>query len=368
MCSDGWFPSYVLEPLQRMSLSGSSEVCENIFVRSELCTGKGRKVVHSQGSWFERGHFINPRSQISQVLWVPSLAEGQENENNWQRVEKGGQKTDDMPPSSRTRLHFSNSFTHGCMPGMRVVGMAFKNMPGDKNSLVLKASLLEKRGCIEGPQLLPLFWEDFWDRMALRTSSGYHIISLMGKGSSKELSTKDQLREVLWSTFVFHQKINISNSFILLLRKEVGSSLILHVRKFRYRRSSSHPKPTPPVWILILKFPWPQNQIESNQFANLCKKLKGSCAPLADTAGVSKMPIPHHTIYYQQEVLRHSVLLEKISLWMGPIKPENQRHSKNRSLPAVEAMGLPRCPKPNFTDFKGTISHNGDSMRPAGWN
>lgn len=106
---------------------------------------------------------------------------------------------------------------------------------------------------------------------------------------------------------------------------------------------------------------------KSNHFANLCKELKGSCAPLADTAGVSKLLISHHTIYYQQEVLRHSVLLEKISPWVGPIKSENQRHSKNRRLPSVEAMGLPRCPKPNFTDFKGTISHNRDSMRPAGW-
>lgn len=53
------------------------------------------------------------------------------------------------------------------------------------------------------------------------------------------------------------------------------------------------------------------NHIKSNHFANLCKNLKGSCAPLAGTAGVSKMLISHHTIYYQQEVLRHSVPLEK---------------------------------------------------------
>lgn len=98
------------------------------------------------------------------------------------------------------------------------------------------------------------------------------------------------------------------------------------------------------------------------------QKAKRKLCFLADTTGVSKMLISHHTIYYQQEILRHSVSLEKASLWVGPIKSENQRHSKNRSLPAVEAMALPRCPKPNFIEFKGTISHNRDSMRPAGWN
>lgn len=98
------------------------------------------------------------------------MAEVQENDHNGQRVEKGGQSTDDKPPNSISRLHFSNSFTHGCMPGMRVVGKAFKNTPGDKNSLVLKASLLEKRRCIEGSQLLPCW--DFWDLPALPTSSG----------------------------------------------------------------------------------------------------------------------------------------------------------------------------------------------------
>lgn len=95
--------------------------------------------------------------------------------------------------------------------------------------------------------------------------------------------------------------------------------------------------------------------------------LKGSCAPLDDTAGVLKLLISHHTIYYQREVLRHSVPLENISPWVGPIKSENQRYLNNRSFAAVEAMELPRCPKPNFADFKGTISHNRDSMRPAGW-
>lgn len=40
----------------------------------------------------------------------------------------------------------------------------------------------------------------------------------------------------------------------------------------------------------------------------------------------------------------------------------------NGCLPTVEARGLPRCPKPNSPDFKGTISHNKDSVRPAGWN
>lgn len=69
---------------------------------------------------------------MSHVFWVPSLAEGQKNEHNWQRVEKGGQRTDDMSLSSISRLHFSNSFIHRCMPGRRVVGKAFKNMPGDK--------------------------------------------------------------------------------------------------------------------------------------------------------------------------------------------------------------------------------------------
>lgn len=69
---------------------------------------------------------------MSHVFWVPSLSEGQENEHNWQRVEKGGQKTHDMPPSSISRLHFSNSFIHRCMPGMQVVGKAFKNTLGDK--------------------------------------------------------------------------------------------------------------------------------------------------------------------------------------------------------------------------------------------
>lgn len=122
-----------------------------------------RKLVH-------KGMFYQPKQQLSHVFCVPSLAEGQENEHNWQRVEKGGQRTDDMPPSSISRPHFSNSFTHGCMPGMRVVGKAFKNTPGDKNSLVLKASLLEKKRCIEGSQLPPLW--DFWDRPALPTSSG----------------------------------------------------------------------------------------------------------------------------------------------------------------------------------------------------
>lgn len=114
--------------------------------------------------------FINPSRQVSHVFWVPSLADGQESEHNWQRVEKRAQKTDDMPPSSISRLHFSNSFTHRCMPGMHVVGKAFKNMPGDKNSLVLKAPLLEKRRCIESSQL-PSLW-DFWDHSALPTSSG----------------------------------------------------------------------------------------------------------------------------------------------------------------------------------------------------
>lgn len=39
----------------------------------------------------------------------------------------------------------------------------------------------------------------------------------------------------------------------------------------------------------------------------------------------------------------------------------------NGCLPTVEARGLPRCSKPNSPDFKGTISHNKDSVRPAGW-
>lgn len=42
------------------------------------------------------------------------------------------------------------------MPGIWVVGKAFKNTPGDNNSLVLKASLLEKRRCTESSQLLSL--------------------------------------------------------------------------------------------------------------------------------------------------------------------------------------------------------------------
>lgn len=45
MRSGGWFPfaepSYVLIPLQRTSLPGSSEVCGNTFVCYELCTEQG---------------------------------------------------------------------------------------------------------------------------------------------------------------------------------------------------------------------------------------------------------------------------------------------------------------------------------------
>lgn len=69
---------------------------------------------------------------MSHVFWVSSLPEGQENEHCWQRMEKGGQRTDDMPPSSISRPHFSNSFIHRCIPGMWVVEKAFKNTPGDK--------------------------------------------------------------------------------------------------------------------------------------------------------------------------------------------------------------------------------------------
>lgn len=119
------------------------------------------------GSWLIRyqGHFINPSSQMSHVLGVLSLPEGQEKELNWQSVGKGGQRTDYMPPSSVSSLHFSNSFPRGGMPGMWVVGKAFKNTPGDKNALLLKASLLAKRRCIEGSWLPPLL--DFWDLPAL---------------------------------------------------------------------------------------------------------------------------------------------------------------------------------------------------------
>ena len=40
----------------------------------------------------------------------------------------------------------------------------------------------------------------------------------------------------------------------------------------------------------------------------------------------------------------------------------------NGRLPTLESRGLPRRPKPNSPDFKGTISHNKTSMKPAGWN
>lgn len=124
---------------------------------------EGTKVVHVHGSWLIRyqGHFINPSSQMSHILWVLSLPKRQENELNQQRVGKGGQRTDYMPPNSISSLHFSNSFPHGGMPGMWVVRKAFKNTPGDENALRLKASLLAKRRCIEGSWLPPLL--DFWD-------------------------------------------------------------------------------------------------------------------------------------------------------------------------------------------------------------
>lgn len=64
----------------------------------------------------------------------------------------------------------------------------------------------------------------------------------MGKGSSKELSTKDQLHEVLCSTCILHRKSKISNSFIFPLSKEDGSPLILHMGKLSHRYPSSHPK------------------------------------------------------------------------------------------------------------------------------
>jgi len=153
-----------------------------------------------------------------------------------------------MPPSSVSSLHFSNSFPHGGMPGMWVVGKAFKNTPGDKNALVLKASLLAKRRCMEGSWLPPLL--GFWDIPALPRLAGRGIISLIGKGSPKELSTKDQLHEVLCSTCILHQKIKMSNSFRLPLSKEHGSPLILHTGKLRHRHPSSHLKKKPTSYCL----------------------------------------------------------------------------------------------------------------------
>lgn len=77
--------------------------------------------------------------------------------NQINRVGKGGRRTDCMPPSSISSPHFSNSFPHGGMPGMWVVGKVFKNTPRDKNVLVLKTSLLAKRRCTGGARF-PLSW------------------------------------------------------------------------------------------------------------------------------------------------------------------------------------------------------------------
>lgn len=169
MCSDGWFPSYVLEPFQGMSISGSSEVCRNISVWSELCTGKGRKVAHLQGSWLIKGNFYQPKQPEESRLLSPAWLRGRRMNatgRGWGREVRALMASYPVPFPDFISPILS---LIGACQEMRVVGKAFKNTPGDNNSLVLKASLLENRRCIESSQLLSLW--DFWEHTALPTIS-----------------------------------------------------------------------------------------------------------------------------------------------------------------------------------------------------
>lgn len=122
------------------------EVCGNSGTTCAWGREKGGSCARKLAHGGIKGHFINP----SHILQVPILPEGQEIKLNQKRIGKGGQTSDCMPPSSISSLHFSDSFPCGGMPRMWVVGKAFENRPGDKNALVLKASLLTRRRCIEG--------------------------------------------------------------------------------------------------------------------------------------------------------------------------------------------------------------------------